>query len=59
MKNYIFIKSSNLKANFYGFATGWHKLFLSSVWCRKPKMVGKHWVWSRKPKMVGKHWAIT
>ena len=34
--------SSNLKANFYGFATGCRKFYFFPEGCRKPKKVGKH-----------------
>ena len=33
---------SNLKANWYEFATGCRKWYLSFLGCRKPKKVGKH-----------------
>jgi len=35
--------SLDLKANCYGFANGWHKLYFPSARWRKHKKVGKHW----------------
>jgi len=41
-KKTIFKMSSNLNENCYGLSTGYHKLYLFAVGCRKQKNVGKY-----------------